>query len=100
MGAEGKRLRPTMLLLMASSLSAYVPSPDFLTVDDRPPNEHPIEVNHFSLLKLYLHPGCLTDHIIGECWKCITYHFVPMVKARDTCMRPLIRHCGSRQLHM
>ncbi|BDA44504.1 Decaprenyl-diphosphate synthase subunit 1 [Coccomyxa sp. Obi] len=43
MGAEGKRLRPTMLLLMASSLSAYVPSPDFLTVDDRPPNVHPSE---------------------------------------------------------
>ena len=26
LGAEGKRLRPTMLLLMASSLSAFVPT--------------------------------------------------------------------------
>ncbi|KAK9915863.1 hypothetical protein WJX75_005387 [Coccomyxa subellipsoidea] len=43
LGAEGKRLRPTMLLLMASSLSTYVPSPDFLTVDDSPPNVHPSE---------------------------------------------------------
>ena len=38
-----------MLLLMASSLSAYVPSPDFLTVDDRPPNVHPSEVSRRSL---------------------------------------------------
>jgi hypothetical protein len=33
-----------MLLLMASSLSTYAPSPDFLTVDERPPNVHPKEV--------------------------------------------------------
>ena len=44
MGAEGKRLRPTILLLMASTLSAVVPSPHFLTVDERPPNVHPEEV--------------------------------------------------------
>ncbi|CAL5218356.1 g18 [Coccomyxa viridis] len=42
-GAEGKRFRPTMLLLMASSLSSVMPSPDYLTVDDRPPNVHPEE---------------------------------------------------------
>jgi geranyl diphosphate synthase len=41
LGAEGKRLRPTILLLMASSLSAVVPSPSFLAVDVRPPNIHP-----------------------------------------------------------
>jgi hypothetical protein len=38
-----------MLLLMASSLSTYVPSPDFLTVDDSPPNVHPSEVSRRSL---------------------------------------------------
>ncbi|CAK0737531.1 hypothetical protein CVIRNUC_000928 [Coccomyxa viridis] len=42
-GAEGKRFRPTMLLLMASSLSSVMPSADYLTVDDRPPNVHPAE---------------------------------------------------------
>ena len=45
MGAEGKRFRPTMLLLMASSLSSVMPSADYLTVDDRPPNVHPEEVS-------------------------------------------------------
>ena len=44
-GAEGKRLRPTILLLMASTLSAVVPNPHYLTVDERPPNVHPEEVN-------------------------------------------------------
>ena len=43
-GAEGKRLRPTILLLMASTLSAVVPNPHYLTVDERPPNVHPEEV--------------------------------------------------------
>lgn len=43
-GAEGKRLRPTILLLMASTLSAVVPSPHYLTVDERPPHVHPEEV--------------------------------------------------------
>ena len=47
-GAEGKRFRPTMLLLMASSLSSVMPSPDYLTVDDRPPNVHPEEVRPWS----------------------------------------------------
>ena len=46
MGAEGKRFRPTMLLLMASSLSSVMPSADYLTVDDRPPNVHPEEVSY------------------------------------------------------
>ena len=32
LGAEGKRLRPTMLLLMASALSAASPSASFLQV--------------------------------------------------------------------
>ena len=44
-GAEGKRLRPTILLLMASTLSAVVPNPHYLTVDERPPNVHPEEVD-------------------------------------------------------
>ena len=43
-GAEGKRLRPTILLLMASTLSGVVPNPHYLTVDERPPNVHPEEV--------------------------------------------------------
>ena len=48
-GAEGKRFRPTMLLLMASSLSSVMPSPDYLTVDDRPPNVHPEEVSRIAI---------------------------------------------------
>jgi geranylgeranyl pyrophosphate synthase len=41
LGAEGKRLRPTILLLMASSLSAAAaPSPELLAVDLRPPATH------------------------------------------------------------
>lgn len=43
LGAEGKRLRPTMLLLMASSLTAFVPTPGAFTVDVRPPGVHPVE---------------------------------------------------------
>lgn len=42
-GAEGKRLRPTMLLLMASSFSAVLPAPHFLTVDESPVNQRPTE---------------------------------------------------------
>lgn len=42
-GSEGKRLRPTMLLLMASTLSTVVPSTSFLAVDVAPPAQHPIE---------------------------------------------------------
>ena len=55
-GAEGKRFRPTMLLLMASSLSSVMPSSDYLTVDDRPPNVHPEEVSHSSQYCIYLSP--------------------------------------------
>ncbi|KAK9813829.1 hypothetical protein WJX73_000632 [Symbiochloris irregularis] len=43
LGVEGKRLRPTMLLLMASSLSSVVPSTAFLAVDESPPDQHPKE---------------------------------------------------------
>lgn len=43
LGAEGKRLRPTMLLLMASALSPLQDSGNYLTVDERPPNVHPTE---------------------------------------------------------
>ena len=39
-----------MLLLMASSLSSVMPSADYLTVDDRPPNVHPAEVSQQSPL--------------------------------------------------
>lgn len=42
-GAEGKRLRPTMLLLMASSFSAVLPAPHFLTIDESPVNHRPTE---------------------------------------------------------
>jgi geranylgeranyl pyrophosphate synthase len=40
LGSEGKRLRPTILLLMASSLSAAVPPATTLEVDLRPPATH------------------------------------------------------------
>mmetsp|Transcript_16159 Transcript_16159/g.48417 ORF Transcript_16159/g.48417 Transcript_16159/m.48417 type:complete len:467 (-) Transcript_16159:4920-6320(-) len=40
LGSEGKRLRPTILLLMASSLAAGRPRPDMLAVDMRPPAIH------------------------------------------------------------
>jgi hypothetical protein len=40
-GAEGKRLRSTILLLMASSLSAVPLHPMYLTVDESPPAAHP-----------------------------------------------------------
>ncbi|KAK9808792.1 hypothetical protein WJX72_003759 [[Myrmecia] bisecta] len=43
LGSEGKRLRPSMLLLMASSLSSALPNALFLTVDEAPPNQHPTE---------------------------------------------------------
>ncbi len=80
-GAEGKRLRPTMLLLMASSLSAYVPSPDFLTVDDRPPNVHPSEVStnatcfplEWILAGMYLK--------LAEVW---LYHFIHIGSYEDS----------------
>lgn len=42
-GAEGKRLRPTMLVLMASAFSAVIPAAHLLTVDQSPVNHHPIE---------------------------------------------------------
>ncbi|KAG2482971.1 hypothetical protein HYH03_018148 [Edaphochlamys debaryana] len=43
-GIEGKRLRPTLALLMASALSPAAPSPQYLQVDTRPPNEHTPEL--------------------------------------------------------
>ena len=43
LGAEGKRLRPTMLLLLASSLSASAPSAAMLTVDETPHSSHPTD---------------------------------------------------------
>ncbi|KAL0040598.1 hypothetical protein WJX77_011920 [Trebouxia sp. C0004] len=42
-GAEGKRLRPTMLVLMASAFSAVLPSSHLLKVDQSPVNHHPLE---------------------------------------------------------
>lgn len=43
-GAEGKRLRSTMLLLMSSALAPAPPGFEFLTVDTSPPAEHPPSV--------------------------------------------------------
>ena len=43
LGAEGKRLRPTMLLLLASSLSTTAPSAAMLTVDETPHSSHPTD---------------------------------------------------------
>ena len=42
-GKEGKRLRPTILLLMASALTSIVPSSAFLLVDERPASTHVTE---------------------------------------------------------
>jgi hypothetical protein len=42
-GAEGKRLRSTMLLLVASALAPTPPGLQHLTVDTAPPSEHPPE---------------------------------------------------------
>jgi hypothetical protein len=49
LGAEGKRLRPTMLLLLASALSSVGPPADFfLSVDLRPANIHPVRLLRVS----------------------------------------------------
>lgn len=42
-GHEGKRLRSTVILLMATSLASVPTSPSFLTVDDSPADVHPPE---------------------------------------------------------
>ena len=42
-GAEGKRLRSTILLLLASSLAAAPPGADLIAVDDAPANQHPTD---------------------------------------------------------
>lgn len=42
-GHEGKRLRSTVILLLATSLAAAPPNPIFLTVDDSPADAHPPE---------------------------------------------------------
>lgn len=41
-GAEGKRLRSTILLLMSNALAASPPDPTQMTVDDAPPDIHPL----------------------------------------------------------
>lgn len=40
-GVEGKRLRPTLILLMASALAKEEPPLDCLSLDTRPANEYP-----------------------------------------------------------
>ncbi len=40
---QGKRLRPTILLLMASALSPVPTASQYLEIDLRPPSEHPSE---------------------------------------------------------
>lgn len=42
-GQEGKRLRSTIILLMATSLAHVPVSPKFLSVDESPANTHPLE---------------------------------------------------------
>jgi geranyl diphosphate synthase len=42
-GHEGKRLRSTVILLMATSLASVPINPSFLTVDDSPADAHPPE---------------------------------------------------------
>ncbi|GAX80137.1 hypothetical protein CEUSTIGMA_g7575.t1 [Chlamydomonas eustigma] len=43
-GLEGKRLRPTLVMLMASSLSPGAPGPDMLEADLRPASQHAPEL--------------------------------------------------------
>ena len=43
-GIEGKRLRPTLALLMASALSPSAPPQEYLQVDVRPAAEHAPEL--------------------------------------------------------
>ncbi|EFJ50585.1 hypothetical protein VOLCADRAFT_88541 [Volvox carteri f. nagariensis] len=43
-GMEGKRLRPSLVLLMSSALSPAVPPPEYLQVDLRPAAEHAPEL--------------------------------------------------------
>jgi geranyl diphosphate synthase len=43
-GVRGKRLRPTLLLLMADALSDSQPPPEQLLPDLRPPHERPVEL--------------------------------------------------------
>ncbi len=43
-GLEGKRLRPTLVLLMASALSPSAPAPEYLNVDLRPHTDHAPEL--------------------------------------------------------
>jgi len=42
-GVRGKRLRPTLLLLMASALSTGQPGPELLLPDLAPPHHRPVE---------------------------------------------------------
>ena len=42
-GVQGKRLRPTLLLLLASAVAAHPPLPEDLVPDLRPPHEVPRE---------------------------------------------------------
>lgn len=42
-GVRGKRLRPTLLLLMASALSEGQPGPEMLLPDLTPPHQRPVE---------------------------------------------------------
>lgn len=43
-GVQGKRLRPSLVMLMASALSPTPPAAEYLTVDTRPASEHPPEL--------------------------------------------------------
>ena len=43
-GIEGKRLRPTLVMLMSSALSPTAPSVEYLQIDVRPPGEHAPEL--------------------------------------------------------
>lgn len=43
-GREGKRLRSTVVLLMATSLAPHGPVPSMLEVDDSPASQHPKEL--------------------------------------------------------
>ena len=54
-GVEGKRLRPTLAMLLASALSPEAPSAGALELDLRPASEHTPEVQYTLVVQTLQH---------------------------------------------
>ena len=78
-----------MLLLMASSLSSVMPSADYLTVDDRPPNVHPAEVSQQSLFG-----PCLFHH--SFLWP--PWHLLKLIRTVLSTLTGALCTCSRRVL--